>query len=251
MLSGWGCRNFNFKIRILRQLAVIFIFVFSYKMQTLSLRKFDPSKIKQSGVIVILGKRGTGKSHLIRDILYSFQDVPHGTVITHEETFYSETIPSLQVHNEYDLDITKQVVKEQKRRWRKRNHEDAATDDFRTSLIFDNCGSWRDDQNLRCIFMNGRCLMINLIIAMSMGTLTMPPALRTNVDYVFIFRETYYGNKKVIYENYAGIFPTFETFCATLDQVTSTEKYNCLVIDNTARSNKLEDNVFWYVAQDM
>jgi glycerol-3-phosphate cytidylyltransferase-like family protein len=28
-----------------------------------------------------------------------------------------------------------------------------------------------------------------------------------------------------------------------------TEGYGCLVIDNTTRSNKLEENVFWYEAE--
>jgi len=28
-----------------------------------------------------------------------------------------------------------------------------------------------------------------------------------------------------------------------------TENYECLVIDNTTKSNKLEDNVFWYKAE--
>jgi hypothetical protein len=29
-----------------------------------------------------------------------------------------------------------------------------------------------------------------------------------------------------------------------------TENFECLVIDNTSRSNKLEDQVFWYKAAD-
>ncbi len=41
-------------------------------------------------------------------------------------------------------------------------------------------------------------------------------------------------------------FPTFEIFCQVMDQCT--EDYNCLVINNNAKSNKLEDQVFWYKA---
>ena len=72
------------------------------------------------------------------------------------------------------------------------------------------------------------------------------PNLRTNVDFIFILRETMIGNRKRIYENYAGMFPTFEMFCQFMDQCT--ENYECLVICNGVQSNRLEDQVFWYKA---
>lgn len=76
--------------------------------------------------------------------------------------------------------------------------------------------------------------------------LGIPPTLRTNIDYVFILRENYIANRKRIYENYAGMFPTFESFCQVMDQCT--ENYECLVINNNSKSNKLQDQVFWYKA---
>jgi hypothetical protein len=84
-----------------------------------------------------------------------------------------------------------------------------------------------------------------LIITMQYP-LGIPPTLRTNIDYVFILREPYIKNRRIIYENYAGMFPTFESFCQIMDQCT--ENYECLVIDNNAKSNKLEDQIFWYKA---
>ena len=44
------------------------------------------------------------------------------------------------------------------------------------------------------------------------------------------------------------MFPTFESFSQVMDQCT--ENYECLVINNTAKSNKLQDQVFWYKAND-
>ena len=76
--------------------------------------------------------------------------------------------------------------------------------------------------------------------------LGIPPNLRTNIDYIFILRENIVANRKRIYDNYAGMFQNFEIFCQVMDQCT--ENYECLVIDNTTKSNKLEDNVFWYKA---
>ena len=36
-------------------------------------------------------------------------------------------------------------------------------------------------------------------------------------------------------------FPTLEAFCAVMDQ--TTENYECLVINNNAKSNKLNDQI--------
>jgi hypothetical protein len=76
--------------------------------------------------------------------------------------------------------------------------------------------------------------------------LGVPPNLRTNIDYTFILREPYLTNRKRIYENFAGMFPTFESFCQVMDQCT--ENYECLVVSNNVKSNKLEDQIFWYKA---
>ena len=78
--------------------------------------------------------------------------------------------------------------------------------------------------------------------------LGVPPDLRTNIDYVFILRENYINNRKRIYDNFAGIFPTFEAFCTTLDACT--QNYECIVIDNTSKSTNLNDVVFWYKAEE-
>ena len=43
------------------------------------------------------------------------------------------------------------------------------------------------------------------------------------------------------------MFPKFEMFCQVMDQCT--ENYECLVINNNAKSNKLCDQVFWYKAE--
>ena len=94
--------------------------------------------------------------------------------------------------------------------------------------------------------MNGRHWKIMLVITMQYP-LGVPPNLRTNIDYTFILREPYIANRKRIYENYAGMFPTFESFCQVMDQCT--ENYECLVINNNAKSNRLEDQIFWYKAE--
>jgi hypothetical protein len=76
--------------------------------------------------------------------------------------------------------------------------------------------------------------------------LGIPPILRTQIDFTFILRETIVSNRKRLYDNFAGMFPTQQIFDTVMSACT--ENYECLVIDNTSRSNKLEDQVFWYKA---
>ena len=99
---------------------------------------------------------------------------------------------------------------------------------------------------MRLLFMNGRHWKIMLVITMQYP-LGIPPNLRTNIDYVFILREPYIKNRRIIHENYAGMFPTFESFAQIMDQCT--ENYECLVINNNAKSNRLQDQIFWYKAE--
>ena len=73
------------------------------------------------------------------------------------------------------------------------------------------------------------------------------PDLRANIDYIFILRENIIQNREKIYKNFFGIFPTFDMFNQVMDACT--ENYECVVLDNTSKSNKVEDVVFWYKAK--
>jgi hypothetical protein len=120
--------------------------------------------------------------------------------------------------------------------------------DPRSFVILDDClydSTWTRDKLMRLLFMNGRHWKVLLVITMQYP-LGCPPTLRTNIDFVFILREPYISNRKRIYDNYAGMFPTFESFCQVMDQCT--ENYECLVIDNNVKSNKLSEQIFWYKA---
>ena len=115
-------------------------------------------------------------------------------------------------------------------------------------LILDDClydNSWTKSKHVRSLFMNGRHFKMFFIITMQYA-LGIPPNLRTNIDYVFILREPYLTNRKRIWENYASMFPTLESFCSIMDA--TTENYECLVINNNAKTNKLSEQIFWYKA---
>ena len=90
---------------------------------TLQLKRFDMKSItfkpdQNTGpVVVLIGRRDTGKSFLVRDLLYYHQDIPIGTVISGTEAgngFYSSHVPKLFIHDEYNTGIIENILKRQK-----------------------------------------------------------------------------------------------------------------------------------------
>ena len=223
----------------------------------IQLKKFDMTSIKQDKVCVFIGKRETGKSFLVKDLLYYHKNLPVGTVISGTESancFYGNIIPPIFIHDEYNPEIIRNVMKKQKKMKqlmiKELNDNGSTKINPNAFLILDDClydASWAKDPNIKTCFMNGRHWHIFFIITMQFP-LGIPPNLRTNIDYVFILRENIVSNRKRIYDHYAGMFPTFEVFCQVMDQCT--ENYECLVIHNNAKSNKLTEQVYWYKAVD-
>ena len=81
---------------------------------SLQLKRFNMNMVKDDSVVVMIGKRNTGKSFLTRDLLYHHQELPAGTVISPTENankFYSEIVPPIFIHDEYDNKITDEFMK--------------------------------------------------------------------------------------------------------------------------------------------
>jgi len=227
----------------------------------LELKKFDMKRIvfdkneNKGPVIVMIGKRDTGKSFLMRDLLYHQRDIPVGTVVSgteHLNQFFSAHVPPVFIHHKFSKGIITNVLMRQKnviKQFKTQMDMYKKTSlDPRAFLILDDCmydKGWPNDELIRIVFMNGRHYKLLTVISLQYS-IGIPPILRTNIDYVFILRETITNNRKKLYENYAGMFPTFESFCQVMDQCT--ENFECLVIDNNSKSNKLNDQVSWYKA---
>ena len=225
---------------------------------TLSLRlsKFSMNMIPDDAVVLFIGRRGTGKSWLIKDLMYQKRSIPIGTVISGTESanaFYSSIVPSLFIHEEFNSAIISNVLRRQDALTKQIRKElevrGSSSLDRRAFIVMDDCmfdTKWLNDKYIRSLFMNGRHFGLLYILALQY-VMGIPPVLRGQVDYVFILRENQVSARRRIYEQFAGIFPSFELFCQIMDQCT--EDYECLVIHNGSKTNKIEDCVFWYKAQ--
>ena len=224
-------------------------------IMSISLSKFKPRSIEERRTtgagpptIVFIGKRGTGKSTLVADILYYMRRIKAGVAISATEdgnAYYSKFIPEILIHSEYKPEIIQQVITRQK----KVINSDTKTPDGDVFVLLDDCMYDKRmirDVNIRGIFMNGRHWRISFMLTMQY-CMDLPPDLRSNIDYVFILRENIIQNQEKIYKNFFGIFPHFSVFQDVLNSCT--EGYDCLVLDNTSKSNNIQDCVFWYRAK--
>ena len=209
--------------------------------------------MKSGDIVLIVGKRETGKTTIVKDILYHNQDVSTGTVISGTEGInkeYQSIMQKYELFNEYRPEIIENVVKLQQLKTKHHNSvkHDLITTDPKAFLVFDNCmfdRSWTKDKNIKYIFQNAKNISETLIITESY-CVGVPSSFKTNTDYVFILRENMVNNRRRLYETYAGVFQSFEIFCQVMDQ--RTDNYECLVVNHTSKSTKLEDRVFWYKA---
>ena len=84
----------------------------------LQLRKFKPETITDDRVCVFIGKRNTGKSTLVKDIMYHKKHLPAGIVLSGTEEgnhFYSDFVPDLFIYGDYDRDAIERVMARQRK----------------------------------------------------------------------------------------------------------------------------------------
>ena len=137
---------------------------------SLELKKFDMKSIvfdakdiegAKGPVIVMIGRRDTGKSVLVKDLLFFHQDIPIGAVISGTEAsngFYSELVPKLFIHDEYNSVIIENILRRQKVVLKQMKKEQEtfkkSSIDPRTFVILDDClydDKWTRDKLMRLL----------------------------------------------------------------------------------------------------
>jgi hypothetical protein len=221
--------------------------------------KFDKTQ-RHGPIVILVGRRNTGKSFCLRDICWHFhKDVNKILVMSGTEDcspFFADFVPPQCIKQKYIPDLATRVVNEQYIKCKDYNERldrrdpRVATEDCRIMWILDDCmydDKWARTELMRYIFTCGRHLKIFLIVTMQYP-LGIPPALRGNVDAIFLMNDRG-SNMSKMYEQYAsGVFDNYNEFKMVFTQVT--QDHNVLVIDQNTNSNRLQDLVYYYKAQD-
>jgi len=223
------------------------------------LHRFDIARVTTGMKALIIGRRATGKSRLVKDILQHNRTIPIKVAISPTERWNPEIgkeFPDVHFYDEYTPTISAKFVEMQETASKMLRKDEATSGrinprglDPRAIMVMEDClydTSWTKDKNMIKLFMNGRHYKSTLLITMQYQ-LDIPPALRKNIDFMFVLRETNATSLKRIYDN-ANVSCSYESFCHLIDIYT--REYGCLVIDNTTTRSKFEDRVFWYRAND-
>ena len=219
-----------------------------------NIRQFDITNISDIRTVLIIGNKNTGKRTLVRDLLYQKKYIPTGMVISNTDNdFYSNIMPSSFIHNTYCPTDVETFINQQMETysayWNDILQNKKVLVKPKSFFIIDdiNDSSIYGDASCNYIVNYGRHNNIfSVFLAEFQYAVNMPVSMRINIDYVFIYYESSITKRKKLFEKYCGMFETFEEFSQIMDNLM---KYECLVIDNTTKSNKLEDMVFTYRAE--
>jgi hypothetical protein len=224
----------------------------------LQIKKFDMSTLCEHSTIGLIAKRASGKSWITRDILFHKRKLPVTIIVSQTEKlnkFYSSFVPESFIYNEFNTSLlhkifVRQANMNQENELRVKLGKEPKDD--RLMLIMDDCmssnGQWAKDDTIRDMFFNGRHSHLSFVITLQYVK-GIPPDLRSNFDYIFLLAEDFTNNRKKLYDEYAGMFPSFDVFTQVFTQLTS--NFGCMVIDNRIHTTVIEDKVFWYKAREI
>lgn len=226
-------------------------------MDRLSINKFDPMhQLTDCFNMVILGKRHTGKSTLLKDIIYRLNAKGYPRIVVFSGTeegneFFSSCVPKPYIHNGLDMDKFKAVIDVQRKIVTSCREAETQLGrppdvDTRLVIILDDLMFKRNmtrNEVFSLIFLNGRHWKISVILTCQY-MMSLDTACRANTDFLFVLRESIPKNRDKIFENWFGIFNSKKQFFHVLDHCT--KDYEALVLDNTQPTMAVERCVFWY-----
>jgi len=223
----------------------------------INIRNFNPRNIKLGTTIVISGKRGAGKSTIVKIISYYLSPKIRMALLVSntadKKRDFEQIIPPFLIFEQYQSSIFKNFIKNQSEfceKYRKNNtvkkHGLIIMDD-----VLAQTKKWKNDESLIEIFLEGRHSNITNILSIQ-DILGVPSSLRNNIDYLFITKEFRKERKKLIFDTFwPNNYGNYELFEKIL--MKCTEGYSTFVIDikRTEKPNAtLENTIFRWKPPD-
>lgn len=220
------------------------------------LRPFDPTKIRECSTIVACGGRRTGKSFLVRDLVYHirrmFYDCYVYTGSRDTDHPWEEITPPKYIQTvkgEFPNDDLQSILDLQKVRMQIAEKHGIKTPS--TLLLFEDLEfllkpMWKY-QSIREVFLNGRWSQVFAIAAVQYLN-RIELSVRSMMDYAFFMMENNYSVRERIFKQFCGILPNMRDFETVF--MRCTEDHKCLAVDCRSTSYKVNEVLFWYKAKD-
>ncbi len=226
---------------------------------TLALKRFNPKvALSKPFTMLIIGKRNSGKSSLIKDFLYHLSTLNYPRVVVFSGTeesnqFFSEIIPRSYIHGGLNQDVLQGVVDAQRKVMtsvreaeKKLGHPVAL--DTRLVIVFDDVSYSRAacrTELMNMLFLNSRHFNISIMLSLQY-LISLSPEGRANADYVLVLKDSVPRSRVKTWECFGAMFPNKKDFFTVLDQ--TTQNYEVLVINNIVASLQPEECLSWYKA---
>jgi hypothetical protein len=224
----------------------------------LPIRQFKLTDMVENPAIIMIAKRGSGKSWIVRSIMHHFRSIPCGMIIAPTDRmnpFYNVFFPDTYIHYAYKSQIIEKLLLRQTEIIEKakiRKNRGKRPIDARAYIVMDDCmstkGTWMRDQPIQTLLFEGRHYQIMYILTMQFP-LGITPELRTNFDYIFLLKEEYISNQKKLFDHYAGMFPNLDSFRQVFASLI--QDNGSMVIDNRRKAQNSLERIFWYRAPDL
>ena len=209
-------------------------------------RQFNIERAEENRIWLIIGARNTGKTVLLRDIMYHLRHkIDVGVAMTATVStadMLKRVLPEQLVHTDgYNercadefLRSSKELVKNGKTR--------------RLALIMDDCmfdSGIMKSKTQSELHLNGRHYHTS-ILNTTQYVMAIPPLIRWNVDYIFALKEPVRANRRKLYEYFYGVFPSFGEFEHVFQSLTN--NHGCMVLDRTNKGTDWRSMVRHYSA---
>ena len=177
----------------------------------------------QAGIVTVIGMRASGKSTLVKDILFQKRGNTIARIFNRNDNFYSDLCNRYSISTSYNSYLLMEVLDKQK--VNNKEMQIVVFDDVLSSK-----SEWINDKNIIELLEKSKELNILAIFCFQFSL--SPPNFLEHVDYVFLMEESITHNKKRLYTHYGSIFPTFEDFDKVLTKVFNRNNFNSVVIEN-------------------
>lgn len=201
---------------------------------------------------VMIGKPGTGKSTVIKHLIYSKKHIfPVAHVFSGTEDsngFFGSFIPPLFVTQGLDVKNLNPLENFRKRQKIVHQYLEPIGQNPWAIEVIDDCTSDKSFLKrpiVQEIYKNGRHWRMMHILSLQY-CMDLPAEIRGSVDGTFIFRETNATNREKLFKNYGGCVGSLSEWNDLMDQLT--EDYHCIYVKNNVQSNNIEDCIFYFKA---
>lgn len=215
-------------------------------MGEINLKKFAIDTIPDNAFIVALGRRRSGKTVLVTDILHSKRHIfPCGLVMSGTEEsnhYYKSIVPDSFIYGGFDEDKLWKLVDRQKK------IKAQGLPNGKVFVLLEDCAYSKKDMNskvLQFLACNSRHLDVMVILTVQY-MLDIPPVIKNNVDVLFAFADNNHLSQKKLYDHYFGCFENLHVFKDVFKACTA--NYEVLVLNNINKSGRIEDSVNYFKA---